>query len=69
MTNPARSVPISTPAVRSRRTSLTEAIHRLLSLAPAKAREAGIIAENAVLALVDVVMSFAVEMPKSGKRL
>ena len=33
--------------------SLAEALRRLLSLALAKAREAGIIAEDAVLALID----------------
>jgi hypothetical protein len=40
-----------------------------LSLALAKAREAGIIAENAVLALIDAVMSFAIDMLPSGKRV
>ena len=49
--------------------SLAEALHRLLSLALAKAREAGIIAEDAVLALIDAVMSFAIDMLQTGKRL
>ena len=35
----------------------------------AKAREAGIIAQDAVLALIDAVMSFAIEMLQTGKRL
>ncbi len=35
----------------------------------AKAREAAIIAEDAVLALIDAVMSFAIEMLQTGKRL
>jgi hypothetical protein len=48
---------------------LAEALHRLLSLALTKAREAGIIAEDAVLALIDVVMSFAIDMLQTGKRL
>ena len=46
-----------------------EALRRLLSLALAKAREAGIIAEDAVLALIDAVMSFAIDMLQTGKRL
>ena len=49
--------------------SLAEALRRLLSLALAKAREAGIIAEDAVLALIDAVMSFAIDMLQTGKRL
>ena len=35
----------------------------------AKAREAGIIAEDAVLALIDAAMSFAIDMLQTGKRL
>ena len=49
--------------------SLAEALRRLLSLALAKAREAGGIAEDAVLALIDAVMSFAIDMLQTGKRL
>lgn len=49
--------------------SLVEAMQRLLSLALDKARAAGIIAEDAVLAIVDAVMGFAVDMLKTGKRL
>ncbi|NCB85678.1 MAG: IS4 family transposase, partial [Bacteroidia bacterium] len=49
--------------------SLAEALRRLLSLALAKAREVGIIAEDAVLALIDAVMSFAIDMLQTGKRL
>ena len=49
--------------------SLVEAMQRLLGLALNKVRAAGIIAEDAVLALVDAVMSVAVDMLQSGKRL
>lgn len=49
--------------------SLAEAMHRLLNLALEKVRDAGIIAEDAVLAIVDAAMSFAVDMLKAGKRL
>jgi hypothetical protein len=48
--------------------SLVEAMHRLLSLALDKVRAAGIIAEDAVLAIVDAVMGFAVDMLQTGKR-
>jgi len=41
----------------------------LLSLALDKVRAAGIIAEDAVLAIVDAVMSFAVEMLQIGNSL
>ena len=44
-------------------------MHRLLSLALDKVRAAGIIAEDAVLAIVDAVMGFAVDMLQTGKRL
>jgi hypothetical protein len=44
-------------------------MQRLLSLALDKVRAAGIIAECAVLALVDAVMSVAVDMLQTGKRL
>ena len=46
-----------------------EAMHRLLSLALDKVRAAGIIAEDAVLAIVDSVMGFAVDVLQTGKRL
>ena len=49
--------------------SLIEAMQRLLSLALDKVRAAGIIVENAVLAIVDAVMGFAVDMLQTGKRL
>jgi hypothetical protein len=43
-------------------------MQRLLSLALDKVRPAGIIAEDAVLAIVDAVMSLAIEMLQTGKR-
>ena len=49
--------------------SLVEAMHRLLRLALDKVRTAGIIAEDAVLAIVDAVMGFAVDMLQTEKRL
>jgi hypothetical protein len=49
--------------------SLVEAMQRLLSLALDKVRAAGIIAEDAVLAIIDAVMSFAVDMLQTGRRL
>jgi hypothetical protein len=49
--------------------SLVEAMQRLLGLALNKVRAAGIIAEGAVLALVDAVMSVAVDMLQTGIRL
>jgi hypothetical protein len=49
--------------------SLLEAMQRLLALALDKVRAAGIIAEDAVLALVDAVMSVALDMLQTGKRL
>lgn len=48
--------------------SLAEAMERLLSLALDKVRSAGIIAENTVVAIVDAVMGFAIDMLQSGKR-
>ena len=48
--------------------SLVEAMQRLLSLALNKVRAVGIIAEDAVLALVDAVMSVAVDMLQTGKK-
>ncbi|MDY0281524.1 MAG: hypothetical protein RBR35_13300 [Salinivirgaceae bacterium] len=44
-------------------------MQRLLSLALDKVRAAGVIAEDAVLAIVDAVMGFAVDMLQTGKRL
>ena len=41
----------------------------MLRLALDKARAAGFIAESAVLAIVDAVMGFAVDMLQTGKRL
>ena len=49
--------------------SLVGAMQRLLSLALEKVRASGIIAEAAVLAIVDAVMDFAVEMLQTGSRL
>jgi hypothetical protein len=49
--------------------SLVEALQRLLNLALSKVRAAGVIAEDAVLAIVDAVMGFAVDMLQTGKRL
>ena len=49
--------------------SLVEAMQRLLSLALDKVRAADIIAEDAVLAILDAVMSLAVDMLQTGKRL
>ena len=48
--------------------SLVEAMQRLLNLALDKVRTAGILAEDAVLAIVDAVMGFAVDMLQTGKR-
>ena len=45
---------------------LTEAMRRSTSLVWDKARDAGVIAESAVLAIVDAVISFAVDMLKIG---
>jgi hypothetical protein len=49
--------------------SMVEAMQRLLSLALDKVRGAGIIAEDAVLAIVNAVMGIAIEMLQTGKRL
>jgi hypothetical protein len=43
-------------------------MQRLLNLALDKVRTAGILAEDAVLAIVDAVMGFAVDMLQTGKR-
>jgi hypothetical protein len=49
--------------------SLVEAMQRLLSLALDKVRSAGVIAEDAVLVIVDAVMGFAVDMLQTGNSL
>jgi len=49
--------------------SLVEAFQRLLSLAMEKIRSAGIVAEDVALALVDSVMSIAIDMLQTGQRL
>ncbi len=49
--------------------SLVEAMQRLLSLALDKVRAAGMIAEDAVLAIIDTVMGLAVDMLQTGKKL
>ena len=48
---------------------LVAAIQRLLNLALNKVKIAGIIVEAPVLAIVDAVMGFAVDMLQKGKRL
>lgn len=49
--------------------SLVGAMQRLLSLALDKVRAAGVVVEDAVLAIVDAVMGFAVDILQTGKRL
>ena len=49
--------------------SLVAAMQRLLSLVLDKVKITGIIVEDAVLAIVDAVMGFAVDMVQTGKRL
>jgi len=49
--------------------SLVEAMQRLLNLAFIKVRAAGIIAEDAILTIIDTVMGFAVDMLQTRKRL
>ena len=49
--------------------SLVGAMQRLLNLALDKVRADGVIAEDAVVAIVDAVMGFAVDMLQTGKRL
>jgi hypothetical protein len=44
-------------------------MQRLLNLALDKVKTAGILAEDAVLAIVDAVMGFAVDILQTGKRL
>ena len=49
--------------------SLIEALQRLLSLAMEKIRSAGVVIEDVALALVDSVMSIAIDMLQTGQRL
>ena len=49
--------------------SLVGAMQRLLNLALEKVRAAGVVVEDAVLAIVDAVMGFVVDMLQTGKRL
>lgn len=49
--------------------SLLEALERLLSLALEKVRSAGIAAESVILAIVDSVMSTAIDILKKSQRL
>ncbi|HDK17084.1 MAG TPA: IS4 family transposase [Nitrospirae bacterium] len=49
--------------------SLVEALQRLLSLAMEKIQSIGIVTEDIALALVDSVMSVAIEMLQTGQRL
>ena len=49
--------------------NLLEAMQRLFNLALDEVRTVGFIAECAVLALIDAVMSIAVDMLQTGKRL
>ena len=44
-------------------------MQRLLRLVLDKVRAAGFIAESAVLTLIDAIMSIAVDMLQTGKRL
>ena len=49
--------------------SLLEALERLLSLVLEKVRSAGIAAESVILAIVDSVMSTAIDILKKNQRL
>ena len=49
--------------------SLVEALQRLLSLAIDKIRAAGVIAEDVALAIVDSVMSAAIDFLQKSRRL
>jgi hypothetical protein len=49
--------------------SLVEALQRLLSLAMEKIKSIGIVTEDVALALVDSVMSIAIDMLQTGQRL
>lgn len=49
--------------------SFIEAMQRILSLAMKKIREAGLVAEDVALALVDSIMGIAIDMLQTGQRL
>lgn len=49
--------------------SLVEAMQRILSIAMEKIRTAGIVTEDVALALVDSIMSIAIDMLQTGQRL
>ena len=49
--------------------SLVEALQRILSLAMEKIRSTGIVAEDVALALVDSIMSIAIDMIQTGQRV
>jgi hypothetical protein len=49
--------------------SLVEALQRLLSLVMEKIRSAGVVAEDKRLALVDTIMSVAIDWVQTGQRL
>ena len=49
--------------------SLVEALQRLLSLVMEKVKSIGIVTEDVALALVDSVMSIAIDMLQTGQRL
>ena len=49
--------------------SFIDALQRILSLAIAKIRSAGVVAEDIALSLVDSIMSVAVDMIQTGQRL
>ncbi len=48
---------------------LVEAMQLILSLAMEKIRSAGIVTEDVALALVDSIMSIAIDMLQTGQRL
>ncbi|MBM9511804.1 hypothetical protein JWH17_05305 [Desulfobulbus marinus] len=48
---------------------LVEAMQRILTLAMEKVRDAGVIAEDIVLLMVDTIMSTAVELIESSRRV
>lgn len=49
--------------------NLFEALQRILSMAMQKIRSAGIVAEDVALALVNSIMSVAIDMLQTGQRL
>lgn len=49
--------------------SLIEALQRILSLAMKKIRSAGVVAEDAILALVDAIMDSALELLQIGQKV